>query len=255
MPAIAVPFVSETEAPSSMSKPEASQATLTPRTPAPKVAPAEIQTGAPGLAWYTDNILFGEQWERPELSKRDRSIVTVAALISRAYTGQLTGHFNRALAHGVLPAEILEIITHLAFYAGWPCAMQAFGVMQQVFAARGIGPEQVTQSIGNAACAAAQASGAQGVATAMQDFTDRVLLGDLWRRSELAARDRSLVTICAVIAQGQHEQLPAQVKLGLENGLNKSEIREAISHLAFYAGWPRATSAMDVVGNLFGDGG
>ena len=236
-------------------KPEPSQATPTPRTPAPKVAPAEIQAGAPGLAWYTDEILFGEQWERPELSKRDRSIVTVSALISRAYTGQLTGHFNRALTHGVRPSEIVEIVTHLAFYAGWPCAMQAFGVMQQVFAARGVGPEQVVQSLGNAPPAGqpAQAAAAPGARTAMQDFTDRVLLGDLWRRSELAVRDRSLVTICAVVAQGQHEQLPAEVNRGLANGLSKDETREAISHLAFYAGWPRATTAMAVVRNLFGD--
>jgi 4-carboxymuconolactone decarboxylase len=220
------------------------------------MASAELQAGAPGLAWYTDNILFGEQWERPELSKRDRSIVTVSALISRAYTVQLTSHLNRALAHGVLPSEIVEIVTHLAFYAGWPCAMQAFGVMQQVFADRGVGPGQVAQSIGSAPPPnePERMGTAQHVGAAMQDFTDRVLLGDLWRRAELAARDRSLVTIAAVVAQGQQEQLPAQVQFGLSNGLTEGEVTEAVSHLAFYAGWPRASSAMAVLRGLFSAG-
>ena len=80
---------------------------------------------APGLVHYTDRVLFDEVWERPELSKRDRSLITVAALISTYRPEQLKGHLQRAINNGVTREEISEVITHLAFYAGWPAAMTA----------------------------------------------------------------------------------------------------------------------------------
>ena len=80
---------------------------------------SEIQGAAPALAAYTQNKLLGEVWKRPDLSARDRSIVTVAALIARNQTRHLAGYLNTALDNGVTPGEISEIITHLAFYAGW----------------------------------------------------------------------------------------------------------------------------------------
>jgi 4-carboxymuconolactone decarboxylase len=224
-----------------------------PRLPAPRVAPAEIHAAAPGLGWYSDNVLFGEMWERPELSKRDRSIVTVTALITRGQVAQLTGHFNRALTHGVHPTEIVEIITHLAFYAGWPCAMSSVSVMQQVFNTRGIGPEQIVQSTSDELpVSEVESARYAGVAApALVEFTERVVIGDLWARPELAPRDRSLVTIATLIAQGQTDQLEAQVTLGHGNGLSEKEISEAVAHLAFYVGWPRATSAMRVIEAVF----
>lgn len=117
------------------------------RRPAARVAPSDIHALAPALGWYSDEILFGEEWENSDLSKRDRSFVTVSALVSRAFAQQLTGHFNRALNHGIEPVELVELVTHLAFYAGWPCAMTAFGVMKQVFADRNIFAEQISQTI------------------------------------------------------------------------------------------------------------
>lgn len=81
----------------------------------------------------TDDVLFGDVWERPELSKRDRSLITVAALIVGGNTEQLTGHLARARDNGLTEAELKEVITHLAFYAGWPRAMSAIGVARQVF--------------------------------------------------------------------------------------------------------------------------
>jgi 4-carboxymuconolactone decarboxylase len=223
------------------------------RRPAPRVAPAAIHDTAPALGWYSDNVLFGEMWERTELSKRDRSIVTVAALITCGHLAQLTGHFNRALNHGVNPSEIVEMVTHLAFYAGWPCAVSSVGVMQQVFSARGIGPEQVEQSISEQlpVCQAETARYLGMVAPALEEFTERVVLGDLWQRTELAPRDRSLVTIASALAQGQLDQLPGQVAQGLENGLNEKEIAEALAHLAFYVGWHKARSALPVIEAAF----
>ena len=81
----------------------------------------------------TDDVLFGDVWERPELSKRDRSLITVAALVAGGNAEQLTGHLDRAKANGLSEAELKEVITHLAFYAGWPRAMSAIGVAKRLF--------------------------------------------------------------------------------------------------------------------------
>jgi len=77
------------------------------------------------LAQLTDNVLFDDVWERPELSKRDRSLITVAALLALYRLEQLPGHLARALENGVSRNELIEVITHLAFYAGWPAAHSA----------------------------------------------------------------------------------------------------------------------------------
>ena len=88
---------------------------------------------APKLAELTDDVLFGDVWERAELSKRDRSLVTVAALVANGNTEQLTGHLNRAKENGLSETELAEVIIHLAFYAGWPRAMSAVKVAREVF--------------------------------------------------------------------------------------------------------------------------
>jgi len=88
---------------------------------------------APALGDYTDNILFGEVWERPGLSKRDRSMITVTTLIALYRTNELPFHIRRALENGVTKEELAELITHIAFYAGWPTAATAVTIARQVF--------------------------------------------------------------------------------------------------------------------------
>jgi 4-carboxymuconolactone decarboxylase len=88
---------------------------------------------APKLAQLTDDVLFGDVWERAELSPRDRSLVTVAALIANGNTEQLAGHLSRAKQNGLSETELAEVIIHLAFYAGWPRAMSAVTVAREVF--------------------------------------------------------------------------------------------------------------------------
>jgi len=88
---------------------------------------------APKLAELGDTVLFGDVWERPQLSKRDRSLITVASLIALYRTEQLRGHIRRALDNGVTKEEIGEVITHMAFYGGWPTAANAVQVAKQVF--------------------------------------------------------------------------------------------------------------------------
>jgi 4-carboxymuconolactone decarboxylase len=88
---------------------------------------------APKLVELTDDVLFGDVWARKELSPRDRSLVTVAALIAGGNTEQLPGHLNRAKENGLSETELVEVITHLAFYSGWPKSMSAIRVAKEVF--------------------------------------------------------------------------------------------------------------------------
>jgi len=88
---------------------------------------------APELVDLTDRVLFGEVWERPELSKRDRSLVTVAALVAMNRPDQLRFHLNKAVENGLTKDELIEAITHLAFYSGWPNAMSAIMIAKEEF--------------------------------------------------------------------------------------------------------------------------
>ena len=88
---------------------------------------------APKLVDLTDRVLFGDVWERPELSKRDRSLITVAALIALNRPDQLRFHLSKAVENGVRKEELIEVITHLAFYSGWPNAMSAIMIAKEVF--------------------------------------------------------------------------------------------------------------------------
>jgi 4-carboxymuconolactone decarboxylase len=88
---------------------------------------------APKLAELTDDVLFGDIWERPGLAKRDRSLVTVAALVALCRTDQMASHMRRALDNGLTKEELAEAITHLAFYVGWPAAMTAVRTAKSLF--------------------------------------------------------------------------------------------------------------------------
>ena len=93
---------------------------------------------APKLRQLRDDMLFGDVWERTELSKRDRSLITITALTALYRTEELRGHIGRALDNGVTTTEIGEMITHMALYAGWPCGVNAGRVAKQVFDERGL---------------------------------------------------------------------------------------------------------------------
>jgi 4-carboxymuconolactone decarboxylase len=88
---------------------------------------------APALGDYTDNVLFGDLWKRPGLSPRDRSLVTVATLVALYRTNELPFHLKKALENGVTKIELIELITHLAFYSGWPTANTAVTIAKKVF--------------------------------------------------------------------------------------------------------------------------
>jgi 4-carboxymuconolactone decarboxylase len=166
-----------------------------------RLSPEDVRKVAPALERYTQERLYGEVWKRPGLSPRDRSVVTVAALIARDLTLPMKYYFNRALDNGVEPRELSEIITHLAFYSGWANAFAAIGPARDVFAERGIGEDQVPPASPallplNETAEADRAArvGAQfgSVAPGLVQYTADPLFRDLWLRPDLAPRDRSL---------------------------------------------------------------
>jgi 4-carboxymuconolactone decarboxylase len=93
---------------------------------------------APALGEYTDKILFGDMWKRPGLSQRERSLITVACLIALYRTNELPFHLKRALDNGLSRDELSEVITHLAFYSGWPTAATAVAIARRVFQEAGV---------------------------------------------------------------------------------------------------------------------
>jgi 4-carboxymuconolactone decarboxylase len=225
-----------------------------------RLSPEDVRRVAPALEKYTQERLYGEVWKRPGLSSRDRSIVTIAALIARELTLPMPYYLNQALDNGVKPSELSEIITHLAFYSGWANAFAAIGPAREVFAQRGIGPDQLPQasprllpineaSEADRATRVGQQFGA--VFPGVVQYTTDFLFRDLWLRPDLAPRDRSLVTISSLIASAQFAQLAGHVNIGMNNGLTQPQIAEAITHLAFYVGWPNVFSAMPIAKDVF----
>ena len=221
---------------------------------------ANVRAVSPALEYYTKGPLLDGLWKRPELSPRDRSIVTVAALIARLQTIEMPFHFALALDHGVKPSELSEIITHLAFYSGWANAMSAVAVAKDLFRQRGIEIDALPPAKEKLLPLKEEAEKQRATQVStnfgtvspglVQNTTD-LLFRDLWLRPALALRDRSLVTVSALIAAGQVAQLPHHLGRALDNGLTQGQAAEVLTHLAFYSGWPNAFSALPVVKDVF----
>lgn len=216
----------------------------------------DLAAVSPALQHYRDQTVESDLWKRPDLSPRDRSLVTVSALITGNHTGEMPHYFAKALDDGLTAAELSETITHLAFYAGWPNAMAAVVAAKQVFGARGIAGDQLPSAqpdllpINEAAESARQSQNQQiygTIAPGVLHFTTDVLFRDLWLRPALASRDRSLVTVSALVASGQVAQITYHLTRALDNGLTRSQAGEALTQLAFYAGWPKVFTALPVV--------
>lgn len=220
----------------------------------------DVRAVSPALEHYTKATLLDGLWKRPELSPRDRSIVTVAALIARVQTMEFKFHFTLALDNGVQPAELSEIITHLAFYTGWGNAMAAIPVAKEIFRERVIRIDQLPPAKSKLlplneeaeTQRAKQVAGNFGaVSPGLVQATTDVLFRDLWLRPALAPRDRSLVTVSALIANGQTAQMTFHLNRAMENGLTQTEASEVMHHIAYYAGWPCAMSALPVAKEIF----
>lgn len=219
-----------------------------------------VEGVSPALAHYRDDIVVGELWNRPGLSQRYRSVVTVSALIANNQTLEMPYYMSRALDTGVTPAELSEIITHLGFYSGWPNAMSAAAAAKEIFAGRAIGTDQLPPAdpqllpLDEAAESQRQSTNQRNygeVAPGVRQYTTDVVFRDLWLRPGLAPRDRSLVTVSALVATGQAAQITYHLNRAMDNGLTQEQASEALTQLAFYAGWPRVFSALPVVKDVF----
>ncbi|MBS0968596.1 carboxymuconolactone decarboxylase family protein [Chimaeribacter arupi] len=220
---------------------------------------ADIQAVSPALARFGREAIAEDLWKRRELSVRDRSIVTVAILIARNQPAELKHYVEVALDAGVTPAEVSEIITHLAFYSGWPNAMSAVTVTHAIFQQRGVTAADLPDASPALLPLNQQAEKQRSetveknvgpVSPGLVKFTADPLFLDLWQRPALKPRDRSLVTVSALIASGQSAQIGYHLNRAMDNGLTAEEAGEVVAQAAFYAGWPNAFSAAPVVGEV-----
>ncbi|OZF07822.1 4-carboxymuconolactone decarboxylase [Rhodococcus sp. 15-1154-1] len=222
-------------------------------------ASRSLDAVAPALQHYNETVVEENLWNRENLSVRDRSLVTVSALIARNQAGALAVEIERGLDNGLEPAEISEIITHLAFYASWPNALAAAEAARPVFEARGVDPAQLPGTdvellaqdpIAEQQRASSVDSDYGSTAPGVVQFTTDTVFGDLWLRPGLAPRDRSLATVGALVATGQVAQITFHLGRAMDNGLTAAQASEALTQLAFYAGWPNVFSALPVVRNV-----
>ena len=224
------------------------------------LTPEDIQAVSPALASYTQKSISNDLWKRPGLTRRDRSMVTVAALIARIQTIGMLHYFNIALDCGVKPSELSEIVTHLAFYTGWSTALSAVPALKEVFAERGIGVDQLPDvsphllpldESAEAQRASTVEKNFGAVAPGVVQYTTDLLFRDLWLRPVLAPRDRSLVTVSALVASGHVAQITYHLNRAMDHGLTPAQASEVLTHLAFYAGWPNVFSALLVAKEVF----
>lgn len=205
------------------------------------LADADIQAVSPALARFGREAISNDLWQRDTLSARDRSIVTVAMLIARNQPGELKHYIAVALDSGVTPAEVSEIITHLAFYAGWPNAMSAVSVAKAIFEARGVTAEALPAASPTLLPLNEQVEKQRAdtveknvgpISPGLVKFTADPLFLDLWQRPALTPRDRSLVTVSALIAAGQSAQIGYHLNRAMDNGLSAEEAGEVVAQAA-----------------------
>jgi alkylhydroperoxidase/carboxymuconolactone decarboxylase family protein YurZ/putative intracellular protease/amidase len=227
----------------------------------PAFSAADLSSVSPTFGKYTRQTLDAV-WERPGLSKHDRCIVTVSCLIARNQTIGMPYYFAKALNNGLTPGELSEIITHLAFYSGWPNAISALTVAKDVFANHGVIPAELPSTDplmldknvalpGDENRVAFIQQNITPLSEGFAKYTNELLYGEVWLRSGLSSRSRSLATVCAMIAAGDTQFLGLYMARAVEHGITREEMGEALAQLAFYAGWPKLISASLVVKEVY----
>ncbi len=224
-------------------------------TTAAEPQPVGTFDAAPLLGELTSTVVYGEIWERPQLSKRDRSLVTIAAL-QALYRDQLRGHINRGLENGLTPEEIQEVIVHVSFYTGWPTGVNASRMAGEVFRDQGLPPIPSVPTWVESPVSQEYTTGAYAAVPRLGELRNSLLYGDIWERSQLSKRDRSMVTVAALQALYATNQLRGHIARALdENGVTPEELSEIILHLTFYAGWPAAVNAGGLAAEAFEERG
>lgn len=213
--------------------------------------PPGAYDAAPYLGQVRDTYLYGDIWERPGLSARDRSMITVAVNQSLYATYELRLHMGRALDNGITQAELSEIIAHVLWYSGFPTGVNAARVAAEVFAERGLpaatpnaSPRQPPSNPEE------EFPGAFPGTPYLRDLLNQVVYAETWKRSELSPRDRSVITVAVGTALYASSEVRHHVGRALDNGVTPDEIAEIITHVAFYAGFPTAVNAARVAAEV-----
>ncbi len=211
-----------------------------PRNREPVVPPAYPNSfpSTPYLAALLNEWVYGEVWERPDLSKRDRSLATIAVAQAMGASSELRSHLGRGLDNGVTQAEIGELIAHVAFYSGIPSAVNASRVAAAVFEARNLPMPQAEFP----------------AAPYLEPLVDG-LLAETWERPDLSARERSLITMAVAQTLYSTDELRSQMERALENGITPQEISELIAQVTLYSGFPMGVNSSRTAGALFQERG
>jgi len=219
------------------------------------------------LGTFAVDHVLGNLWSRPQLSRRDRSLIVVTFLATIGSTEELRSHVRGALHHGVKRSEIEEIVLQVAGYAGYPMAMQATRIVDEVFCAIDKVDRQPERSEAKAKDDPARWDDATNVLstlfagrTAADPATARANIvaslggvgelafdwgfGELWARNELSRRDRSLVTVAILAILAREQELAIHIPGALNHGVAREEVEEVMVQLTVYGGFPRAVEGM-----------
>jgi 4-carboxymuconolactone decarboxylase len=239
---------------------------------APDVEPERVASSMARRLGALGSFAFdvvGEMWARPDLSRRDRSLIVVSTLAAQARDEELELHTGVALRNGLTRTEIEELVVTVAAYAGFPAAMaasrrvdtalRAAADVEQLEGRHAAAAKSDAERDRHAAEVIAGMTGAVGVGdpeTVLASLEEalggvgvlasRWAFGEVWARPELGRRDRSLAVIAILTSLGTVDELRFHVPAGLRHGLTGAEVEAAITHLALYAGFPRAVEAMRV---------
>jgi 4-carboxymuconolactone decarboxylase len=233
--------------------------------PAQSAAGMVRRHGALG-SFAVDHVL-GNLWSRPQLSRRDRSLVVVSFLATIGSIDELRSHVRGALNHGVTRSEVEEIVLQVAGYAGFPMAMQASRIVDEVFRAQD-GVERlpdraeavakddpvrwrdatdVLATLFAGRLSADPATARAGLVEALGGVGEMAFdwaFGELWSRGELSRRDRSLVTVAILAILARAEELAVHVPGALNHGVTREEVEEVMVQLTVYGGFPRAVEGI-----------
>ena len=195
----------------SMSPTATAQETNVPPLPSP-----DFYAGSPYLGELRNSLVYGEIWERPQLSKRDRSLITIAVL--QALTREeLTIHIPRGLDNGLTPEEISEIILHVTFYTGWPTGVKASTIAASVYEERGLSLGELSGAPPDSlASTPTSLSDAYAAVPRLGELRNSLLYGDIWERPLLSKRDRSLVTVAVNQALYATNELRSHINRALD---------------------------------------
>lgn len=233
----------------------------------PAAVAAQLESRLGALGSFAIDFVMGDVWARPGLARRDRSIATLSSLVCQGRERELRFHVRAALEHGLTREEVVEIVTHLCAYAGFPAAQEAMEVALAVFGeldggaaapARAPAPRKHDdERTRDGLEVFSKLTGRDLRGRADDDLEARMGLvgkfamewafGEIWCRPELSRRDRSLLIVAALTTLGKPAELDIHIPGALNHGVTEAELTELMGHLIVYTGFPAAVEASSVL--------